>query len=112
MVNWTVYLDIYTRASVGIIFLALIVVAIALAILTSREENRISIFSGISVAFRMIMNLDFQLEFKTFHALKIILLSGSMLGYILLAMYESDLTAKMTVSAPQLPIRYILYEHT
>ena len=105
MVNWSVYLDIYTRTSVGISFLALLVLAMALVISSHQEENRITIFSSLSVAFRMILNLDFQFELKTFHTIKIIILSGSMLGYLLLALYQSDLTAKMTVSPPQLPIR-------
>ena len=99
------YLDIYTRTSVGISFLALLVLAMALVISSHQEENRITIFSSLSVAFRMILNLDFQFELRTFHTIKIIILSGSMLGYLLLALYQSDLTAKMTVSPPQLPIR-------
>ena len=105
LVNWSVYLDIYTRASVGICFLALFVLAMALVISSHQEENRVTIFSSLSVAFRMILNLDFQLEFRTYHTIKIIILTGSMLGYLFLALYGSDLTAKMTVSPPQLPIR-------
>ena len=105
LVNWSVYLDIYTRTSVGICFLALFVLAMALVISSRQEENRITIFSSLSVAFRMILNLDFQLEIRTYYALKMIILSGSMLGYLLLALYQSDLTSKMTVSPPQLPIR-------
>ena len=105
LVNWYVYLDMYTRASVGVCFLALLVLAMALVITSHQDEKKITIFSSLSVAFRMILNLDFQLEFKTYHAIKIVILSGSLLGYLLLALYESDLTAKMTASPPQLPIR-------
>ena len=111
MVNWSVYFDIYTRASVGIYFLALLVLAMALVIISHQEENRITIFSSLSVVLRMILNLGFQLEFKTYHTIKIIVLCGSLLGYFLLALYQSDLTAKMTVSPPPLPIRCEINKH-
>ena len=111
MVNWSVYFDIYTRASVGIYFLALLVLVMALVISSHQEENRVTIFSSLSVVLRMILNLGFQLEFKTYHTIKIIVLCGSLLTYFLLALYQSDLTAKMTVSPPPLPIRCEIYKH-
>ena len=105
LVNWLVYLNIYTFASAGVSLLTLFVLAIALAISRRQEIKRITILTSISVVFRMILNLGFQLEFKKYHTIKIVIFVGSMLGYLLLALYGADLTSKMTVSPPQLPIR-------
>ena len=73
MVNWLVYLNIYTFASAGVILLTLFVLAIALAISRRQEEKRITILTSISVVFRMILNLGFQLEFKKYHTIKIVI---------------------------------------
>ena len=103
--NWSVYLNIYTVASAWISLLTLFVLAIALAISRKPAENRITILSSFSVVFRMILNLGFELEFGKYHTIRIVIFVGSMLGYLLLALYGADLTSQMTVSPPELPIR-------
>ena len=105
MVNWSVYLHIYTFTSAWISLLTLFVLVIALVISRRHEEERITILSSFSVVLRMILNLGFQFESKNYHTTKIVIFVGSMLGYLLMALYGADLTSKMTVSPPQLPIR-------
>ena len=61
----------------------------------------------MSVALRMLLNLDFQLKMKSYPSM-IIILSGSLLGYLFFSLYTSDLTAKMTANPPPLPIRRVM----
>ena len=68
------------------------------------EQDQIGILSSISVALRMLLNLDFQLRLKSYPSM-IIIFVGSMLGYLFFSLYTSDLTAKMTANPPPLPIR-------
>ena len=53
----------------------------------------------------MLLNLGFQLKMKSYPSM-IIILSGSLLGYLFFSLYTSDLTAKMTANPPPMPIRY------
>ena len=68
------------------------------------EQEQIGILPSISVAMRMLLNLDFQLRIKSYPSM-IIILAGSLLGYLFFSLYTSDLTAKMTANPPPLPIR-------
>lgn len=68
------------------------------------EQELIGILSSLSVSLRMLLNLDFQLRLKSYPSM-IIILVGSLLGYLFFSMYTSDLTAKMTANPPPLPIR-------
>ena len=118
-VNWFVYIEIFTPVAWGVCFLALFILAMALVLHSyqksftndqqqqwKKAQEKISILTSLSVAFRMLLNLGFQLKMKSYPSM-IIILSGSLLGYLFFSLYTSDLTAKMTANPPPMPIRYI-----
>ena len=72
----------------------------------SVQEYKLTILSSLFVALRMLLNLDFQLQMRSFASM-VVVLSGSLLGYLFWSMYTSDLTAKMTTNPPPLPIRQV-----
>ena len=123
MVNWFVYIEIMKPLTWGVLFLALFIVAMALFLYSyqtdnsnvssqqqtqrmSVQEHKITVLASLFVALRMMLNLDFQLQMKSYASM-IIVLSGSLLGYLFWSMYTSDLTAKMTTNLPPLPIRQV-----
>ena len=73
----------------------------------SVQEYKLTILSSLFVALRMLLNLDFQLQMRSFASM-VVVLSGSLLGYLFWSMYTSDLTAKMTTNPPPLPIRQVM----
>ena len=115
MVNWFVYIEIFTPVAWAVCFLTLFVLAMALVLHSYQkkftnskhwtvEQEQIGILPSISVAMRMLLNLDFQLRIRSYPSM-IIILAGSLLGYLFFSLYTSDLTAKMTANPPPLPIR-------
>ena len=123
VVNWFVYIEIMKPLTWGVLFLALFIVAMALFLYSyqtdnsnmssqqqtqrmSVQEHKITVLASLFVALRMMLNLDFQLQMKSYASM-IIVLSGSLLGYLFWSMYTSDLTAKMTTNLPPLPIRQV-----
>ena len=114
-------MEIMKPVAWGVLFLALFIVAMALVLYSyqtdasneasrqqmqrmSVQEYKITFLASLFVALRMLLNLDFQLQMKSYASM-IIVLSGSLLGYLFWSMYTSDLTAKMTANPPPLPIR-------
>ena len=123
VINWLVYMEIMKPVAWGVLFLALFIVAMALVLYNyqtydrdlsghqqmqrmSVQEYKITFLASLFVALRMLLNLDFQLQVKSYASM-IIILSGSLLGYLFWSMYTSDLTAKMTTNPPPLPIRQV-----
>lgn len=116
-------MEIMKPVAWGVLFLALFIVAMALVLYSyqtdasneasrqqmqrmSVQEYKITFLASLFVALRMLLNLDFQLQMKSYASMTIVL-SGSLLGYLFWSMYTSDLTAKMTTNPPPLPIRQV-----
>lgn len=68
------------------------------------ENYQLSMLNSLSVAFRMLLNLDFELKLGTYTSM-ILAFCGSMFGYLIFSFYGSMLTAEMTALPPILPIR-------
>ena len=116
-IRWDVYLDIFTGLTWGLISLTLMLLVAGMVIL-SKEEKRgelmdawseekadnLTIMEGISISLKMLFNLSFELSLKN-PASRIVIFSGSFMGYLFYAFYTSDLTAWMTSNPAPLPIR-------
>ena len=68
------------------------------------DDDNLTFMEGISTALKMLFNLDFRLTLKHPSA-RIIIFSGSFMGYLFYEFYTSDLTAWMTSNPAPLPIR-------
>ena len=67
-------------------------------------DQQLSILNTLTVAFRMLLNLDFELKLGSFTSM-IVAFCGSMFGYLIFSFYGQTLTAEMTAQPPILPIR-------
>ena len=68
------------------------------------DDDNLTFMEGISISLKMLFNLDYKLNLNNPSA-RIVIFSGSFMGFLFYAFYTSDLTAWMTSNPPPLPIR-------
>ena len=68
------------------------------------DDHNLTFMEGISIALKMLFNLDFRMTLK-YPSTRIVIFSGSFMGYLFYAFYTADLTAWMTSNPAPLPIR-------
>ena len=114
-VNWFVYVEIFSPAIWAVCLVTLLLMSVALLLASYKEiedvknwhhigHKQLSILNTLTVAFRMLLNLDFELKLGSFTSM-IVTFCGSMFGYLMFSFYGSTLTAEMTAQPPILPIR-------
>ena len=120
-VNWFVYLDIFNSTTWALLLLALVLMSVALLLASHQiiedmkkgqsdlasqlnSTQQLSMLKSLTVAFRMLLNLDFELKLGSYTSM-ILAFCGSMFGYLIMSFYGSMLTAEMTAQPPILPIR-------
>ena len=120
-VNWFVYTDIFSPITWALCLVALLLMSVTLLLASYQEigemknkhsdlawhhngDHQLSMLNSLSVAFRMLLNLDFELKLGTYTSM-ILAFCGSMFGYLIFSFYGSMLTAEMTALPPILPIR-------
>ena len=67
-------------------------------------EESLTFMEGIAISLRMLFVLSYKLNLKS-HASRVVIFSGSFIGYLFYEFYAADLTAWMTSNPPPLPIR-------